>query len=217
MKTHEQQVTTEFVTIEGDTAELEGVLGVPNDARGIVLFAHGSGSSRHSPRNNYVAQALQQCGLATLLFDLLTEREGADRSHVFDINLLARRLMEATRFVHESSETKDLAVSYFGASTGAGAAIEAAALSHIPIKAIVSRGGRPDLACSFLRRVTTPTLLIVGENDHDVLRLNQMAFESLRCERELSIVPGAGHLFEEPDALNHVIMLAGNWYGEHLI
>jgi putative phosphoribosyl transferase len=191
-------------------------LDIPAGAGGIVLFAHGSGSSRLSPRNTYVAEALRQVGLATLLFDLLTEAEAADRAKVFDIGLLAERLLHATNWVHQDVDSGDLRIGYFGASTGAGAALVADALSESEIGAIVSRGGRPDLAEDALPKVRAPTLLIVGGLDIMVLELNQAALARLDCEKQLTVVPGATHLFEEPGTLDQVIALAQEWFTDHL-
>ena len=195
---------------------LDGVLGLPRPAGGLVLFAHGSGSGRFSPRNNYVAAALRRAGLATLLFDLLTEEEAADRSNVFDIDLLAERLALATGWAGQQADTRSLPLGYFGASTGAAAALVAAARAQEDIAAIVSRGGRPDMAGPVLGQVRAPTLLIVGGQDAGVLELNQQAFEQLRCRKSLEIVPGATHLFEEPGALDQVIDLAQQWFTRHL-
>jgi putative phosphoribosyl transferase len=194
---------------------LEGLLGLRQDAKGIVLFAHGSGSGRLSPRNNFVAQALREDGLATLLFDLLTVEEARDRRNVFDIELLAQRLLMATAWVRQDAETRDLPVSYFGASTGAAAALVAAAAHERRIAAIVSRGGRPDLAGPALPTVSAPTLLIVGGDDVEVLALNRAALAKLRCEKELVIVPGATHLFEEPGTLEAVVEHARAWFLNH--
>lgn len=195
---------------------LQGILGLPPDPKGIVLFAHGSGSGRLSPRNNQVAAGLREAGVATLLFDLLTEEEAADRARVFDIDLLARRLVLATDWLDEHDDTRRLPVGYFGASTGAAAALVASTLSARPITAIVSRGGRPDLARAALRKVRAPTLLIVGGADPAVLELNRQALEALTSEKEIAVVPGAGHLFEEPGALDTVIELARRWFVLHL-
>jgi putative phosphoribosyl transferase len=195
---------------------LEGILGLPQPAGGIVLFAHGSGSGRLSPRNNYVAAALRSAGLATLLFDLLTEAEAADRSNVFDIELLAERLALATVWVRQREDTKSLPLGYFGASTGAAAALVAAARAPEDVGAIVSRGGRPDMAGAVLDQVRAPTLLIVGGQDLGVLELNEQAFAQLKCVKSLEIVPGATHLFEEPGALDQVIDLARQWFTSHL-
>jgi pimeloyl-ACP methyl ester carboxylesterase len=193
---------------------LEGLLGLPLDAKGIVLFAHGSGSGRLSPRNNFVAHALRNNGLATLLFDLLTVEEARDRRNVFDIELLARRLLLATAWVRQDAETRNLAVGYFGASTGAAAALVAEAAREGPIAAIVSRGGRPDLAGRALAAVKAPTLLIVGGDDVEVLALNRAALAALRCAKRLVIVPGAAHLFEEPGTLEAVVEHARHWFLE---
>jgi putative phosphoribosyl transferase len=195
---------------------LDGVLGRPRPAGGLVLFAHGSGSGRFSPRNNYVAAALRRAGLATLLFDLLTEEEAAVRRNVFDIDLLSERLALATAWAGQQANTKSLPIGYFGASTGAAAALVAAARAPEDVGAIVSRGGRPDMAGAVLDQVRAPTLLIVGGDDIGVLELNEQAFAQLRCEKSLEIVPGATHLFEEPGALDQVIDLAGRWFTEHL-
>jgi len=191
---------------------LEGLLGLPPDAKGIVLFAHGSGSGRLSPRNNFVAR---DNGLATLLFDLLTVDEARDRRNVFDIALLARRLLLATAWVRQDAATRDLLVGYFGASTGAAAALVAEAAHEGPIAAIVSRGGRPDLAGPALSTVSAPTLLIVGGDDVEVLALNRAALAKLRCEKQLVIVPGATHLFEEPGTLEAVVEHARSWFLKH--
>jgi len=199
---------------------LQGDLVVPERAMGIVLFAHGSGSGRHSPRNRYVASILQHGGLATLLLDLLTaaeEQVDLDTGHLrFDIGLLAERVLEATDWLQREPATRGLTVGYFGASTGAGAALVAAVERPSLVGAIVSRGGRPDLAGSALARVQAPTLLIVGGNDYQVIRLNRQALAELRCEKEISIVPGATHLFEEPGTLEQVAKLARNWFERHL-
>jgi len=193
-----------------------GDLTVPEAALGVVIFAHGSGSSRHSPRNLAVAASLNRVGLATLLFDLLTPEEEADRSNVFDIELLARRLLDATHWLRRQTGMIDLPIGYFGASTGAAAALWAAADPHAEITAIVSRGGRSDLAGSRLPRVRAATLLIVGGRDEVVIELNRQAQMKLRCENQLVIVPGATHLFEEPGALERVAELASDWFISHL-
>jgi putative phosphoribosyl transferase len=191
-------------------------LALPEASTGIVRFAHGSGSGRFSPRNNLVARALREAGFATLLFDLLTEEEAQDRANVFDIELLARRLSMATAWVRQDRDTAALPVGCFGASTGAAAALVAAASGAWPIAAIVSRGGRPDLAGASLAKVTAPTLLIVGGADVAVLGLNRAALAELHCEKHLAVAPGATHLFEEPGALETVVDLAGNWFASHL-
>lgn len=196
---------------------LRGLLGVPAlAARGLVVFAHGSGSGRLSPRNQRVATALRKAGFATLLLDLLTEDEETDRDKVFDIELLAERLGQATDWAHLHTDTALLPVGYFGASTGAGAALLAAAGTKHRIAAVVSRGGRPDLAGDALGAVTAPTRLIVGSNDPVVIALNEEAMERLRCEKSLAVVPGATHLFEEPGTLEQVMVLTTDWFERHL-
>lgn len=197
-------------------SSLQGDLAVPARARGLVLFAHGSGSSRLSERNRWVARALQRQGLATLLFDLLTPDEAKDRRKVFDIVLLGQRVQEALRWVRQREDISGLPVCLFGASTGAAAALVAAADRPQDIAAVVSRGGRPDLAQGHLHRVQAPTLLIVGGDDVDVLELNQWALGQLRCTKRLEVVPGATHLFEEPGALESVAALAAEWFLTHL-
>jgi len=196
-----------------------GTLVVPPRARAIVLFAHGSGSSRFSPRNRFVAETLNRAGFATLLFDLLTPEEDADqaRRRRFDIALLAERLIAMTGRVADDPETANLRIAYFGASTGAAAALVAAAERRSLVGAIVSRGGRPDLAGEALERVEAPTLLIVGGEDHPVLELNRWAQARLSATSELVVVPGAGHLFEEPGALEEVARLATGWFAAHLV
>ncbi len=204
------------VSVQAGRTTLSGSLALPDDPSGIVLFAHGSGSSRHSPRNRYVASALNSRGIATLLLDLLTPDEEHDRRLVFDIDLLADRLRSATAWVREYESTAGLRVCYFGASTGAGAALAAAAAPDADITAIVSRGGRPDLAGPALAQVEAPTLLIVGAEDLEVLELNRLAQSRMRCPTRLDIVPHATHLFEEPGALEAVAQLAGRWFSDHL-
>ncbi|MCT2401486.1 dienelactone hydrolase family protein [Novosphingobium mangrovi (ex Huang et al. 2023)] len=200
----------------GDKPELVAILGVPENARGLVVFAHGSGSGRLSPRNNYVAARLREDGMATLLLDLLSPQEERDRANVFDIALLASRLRLAVDWAASQPETRDLRPCYFGASTGGGAALMAAA-GDPRIAAVVSRGGRPDLAgAEALARVQAPTLLIVGEMDGVVIDLNASAYDAMQCEREMTIVPGAGHLFEEPGTLDQVVALASEWFRRHL-
>jgi dienelactone hydrolase len=207
--------------IAARSAVLEGEVRVDEESRGIVLFAHGSGSSRHSPRNQLVARSLRDRGLGTLLFDLLTREEEAIDLHArhlrFDIALLAERLVDASRWVRSRPETRELKIGYFGASTGGGAALVAAAELGNEIGAVVSRGGRPDLAADALTRVKSPTLLIVGGLDEPVIKLNEEALALLRCEKQLRIVPGATHLFEEHGALEEVARLAGEWFGRHLL
>lgn len=199
-----------------DGVRLGGSLQLPEDPRGLVIFVHGSGSSRHSPRNAAVARSLNGIGLATLLFDLLTEREAADRRNVFDIELLTRRLVDATSWVAQRPELQGLPIGYFGASTGAAAALRAASGLGSAVGAVVSRGGRPDLAGHALPDVIAPTLLIVGGDDWNVLELNDEAATLLGGPHELAIVPHAGHLFEEPGALEQVALLAGRWFIRHL-
>jgi putative phosphoribosyl transferase len=204
------------VELHCDGVKLAGILGLPDHPRGIVLFAHGSGSGRFSPRNRMVAGVLQQAGIATLLFDLLTEVEAADRRRVFNIDLLAERLLCATQWVRRQPETAALPIGYFGASTGAAAALQAAAQLGSDIAAIVSRGGRPDLALAYLRKVQAPTLLIVGGADEPIIPLNQEAYELLQAPKQLVIIPGASHLFEEPGALEEVARLARDWFLQYL-
>ena len=199
---------------QGELA-LEGILGLPPNPLGVVVFAHGSGSGRLSPRNNFVAHYLQQNGLATLLLDLLTPNEADDRRKVFDIDLLADRLLLANAWLEEDARTRDLGIGYFGASTGAGAALQAAARDPLKIQTVVSRGGRPDLAESYLPSVTAPTLLIVGSYDEPVIEMNQAAYELLTCEKKMIIVPGATHLFEEPGTLEQVADHACKWFLRH--
>lgn len=201
-----------YVQVPSGAETLKGILAVPRNARGIVLFAHGSGSGRFSPRNNYVARVLQEGGIATLLIDLLTEEEARDRTKVFDIDLLTERVLDVTAWLRQRPETRGLAIGYFGASTGAAAALKAAAREGTGIAAVVSRGGRPDLAADVLDRVRVPTLLLVGGNDEPVVELNQEAYNLLPGEAELVIVPGATHLFEEPGALEEVARLARDWF-----
>lgn len=204
------------VTIETPQATLEGILAIPKDAFGLVIFAHGSGSSRFSPRNQFVAQELRRGGIATLLFDLLEQWEAEDREKVFDVELLAERLMFATDWALLDAETRSLNLGYFGASTGAAAALIAAAELGNVIKAIVSRGGRPDLAMDYLVNVTSPTLLIVGGADWPIIPLNREAYDILPGPKELVIIPGASHLFEEPGALDEVARLAREWFKKYL-
>jgi dienelactone hydrolase len=205
------------IEIPFEDFHLEGELIVPTDASGVVLFAHGSGSSRHSPRNQFVARSLHEHGVGTLLFDLLTEREEADdrdTGHLrFDINLLARRLLGATYWLHE--QRPEISIGYFGSSTGGGAALVAEANSEVSIHAIVSRGGRPDLAGPALPKVKAPTLLIVGGLDKAVIEMNQTALAQMTCPREFWTVPGASHLFEEPGTLKQVAELAAEWFVKH--
>jgi len=208
--------TERSVEVPSGDVKLEGILAVPPGAKGVVLFAHGSGSGRFSPRNNFVARVLQDGGFATLLIDLLTEEEAEDRRKVFDIDLLAQRLLDAATWLRHQPQTKELPIGYFGASTGAAAALQAAARKKSLVSAIVSRGGRPDLAMDYLPNVEAPTLLIVGGKDVPVIAMNQEAYDVLRCEKELTIIPGATHLFEEPGALEKVAELARFWFERHL-
>jgi putative phosphoribosyl transferase len=208
------------VQIQAGREDLFGNLDIPEGATGLVVFAHGSGSSRHSPRNQFVARTLNNAGLATLLFDLLTQEEEAinlrTREHRFNIGLLAERLVYATSWARQQEETRDLRIGYFGSSTGGAAALVAAAEIPQDVGAVVSRGGRPDLAGEALPKVQAPTLLIVGGNDDIVIELNEQARDRMRCERKLEIVPGATHLFEEPGALEQVAQLASDWFVRHL-
>lgn len=204
------------VAVNAGGVELEGRLVLPLRATGVVLFAHGSGSSRLSPRNALVAGLLRDAGFGTLLFDLLTPAEASLRANVFDIDLLSWRLMAATSWTAAQPETENLGIGYFGASTGAAAALVAAARLPLAVGAVVSRGGRPDLAGDSLTGVRAPTLLIVGGEDEVVISLNALAMERLTCPRRLEIVPGAGHLFEEPGALEQVGRLAAGWFRRYL-
>lgn len=210
----------QIVTIPVGNAGLPAHLAIPADAVGIVLFVHGSGSSRFSPRNQFVAQVLRDAGSATLLFDLLTpEEEAADASTQavrFNLDLLAQRLVAATKWVAGQPATQHLGLGYFGSSTGGAAALQAAATLRPVIDAVVSRGGRPDLAAASLPRVDAPTLLIVGGRDEQVLQLNREAFAQMQCPKELAVVPDATHLFEEPGALEKVAARAAQWFGRHL-
>lgn len=204
------------VTIAKGTLVLEGILSLPAGSHSVVVFAHGSGSGRFSPRNSFVARHLQQVGLATLLLDLLTENEADDRRKVFDIDLLADRLLLTKAWLEAEQQTQHLQIGYFGASTGAGAALQAAAREPSSVKAVVSRGGRPDLAESYLPSVTAPTLLIVGGQDEPVIEMNQTAYDLLTCEKKLIIVPGATHLFEEPGTMEQVAEHATQWFRHYL-
>src|SRR5947208_1740106 len=208
------------VRIPAGRAVLSGNLTIPENAVALVLFAHGSGSSRHSPRNQFVARTLNNSALGTLLFDLLTPEEEAldihTREHRFNIGLLAERLVHATKWAGQQEETRDLRIGYFGSSTGGAAAVVAAAEHPQDVGAVVSRGGRPDLAGDALPKVQAPTLLIVGGNDDIVIELNEMARDQMRCEVKLEIIPGATHLFEEPGALEKVARLASDWFLLHV-
>ena len=205
-----------LVEIPVDSVVLEGMLGIPDNSQGIVIFAHGSGSSRLSPRNNFVAKILRSNGFSTLLLDLLTEREDIIYKTRFDINLLTDRLIAATRWIQKHSQTKNLTIGYFGASTGAAAALSAAANLGNEINAIVSRGGRPDLAENYLDKVKAPTLLIIGGNDDVVIELNKFAYDKLNTIKELIIIPGATHLFEESGKLEEVARFAAAWFIKYL-
>lgn len=204
------------VSITSLGISLQGILAVPEGARAVILFAHGSGSGRFSPRNNYVARVLQDGGLGTLLIDLLEASEADDRRKVFDIDLLAERLLLATDWLRQEPETRDLRIGYFGASTGAAAALQAAARKGKEIGAVVSRGGRPDLAMPYLDQVQAPTLLLVGGFDYPVITMNEEAYERLQGTKELVIVPGATHLFEEPGTLEEVARRARDWFVRYL-
>ncbi len=216
IQSHRDDGTALDITISSGAVSLLGIFDVPAGASGIVIFAHGSGSSRMSPRNRTVASALNDAGIATLLFDLLMPEEESDRANVFDIPLLARRLLLALDWVRAQHELSTVTIGFFGASTGAGAALMAAAERPGDVAAVVSRGGRPDLAGDALRRVISPTLLIVGGKDEQVLVLNSQAYDALQCTRKLEIVPGATHLFEEPGTMEQVTDLAIDWFDQHL-
>ena len=207
---------SQIVSISANGIKLEGSLLIPANAAGIVIFAHGSGSSRHSPRNNFVAEVLHQAAIGTLLMDLLTKEEDSIYDNRFDIELLTWRLERATQWVSEITMSSKLPIGYFGASTGAAAALQAAATFGNLIGAVVSRGGRPDLAMEALGQVRSPTLLIVGGLDEVVIDLNRKAFSRLQVEKELAIVPGASHLFQEPGTLQEAARLAANWFSHHL-
>lgn len=216
MNSSHRKESEQPVTVTADRIRLQGILGLPEKPAGVVLFAHGSGSGRLSPRNTFVARTLQQGGLATLLLDLLEEHEAEDRRKVFDIDLLADRLLAATDWLAREPRTQTLRLGYFGASTGAGAALQAAARAPASVAAVVSRGGRPDLAAPSLPKVTAPTLLIVGGYDFPVIEMNREALALLTCPKELVIVPGATHLFEEPGTLEQVADHALRWFLRHL-
>lgn len=208
------------VTIRSGNVKLDGEVKIPETATGVVLFAHGSGSSRHSPRNQFVAQVIREAGVGTLLFDLLTQQEEAEDRYTghlrFNIGFLAERLVDATRWITGQEDTRDLQIGYFGSSTGAAAALIAAVKLSEIVAAVVSRGGRPDLADESLALVKAPTLLIVGGDDDVVITLNEEAYARLNCEKKLKIVPGATHLFEEPGTLEQVASLASEWFKQKL-
>ena len=205
------------VILKYQEKQLNGILGIPPKAKGLIIFAHGSGSSRFSIRNNFVARELQKSGLATLLMDLLTPEEESDRGNVFNIGLLADRLTAAKNWTSEQPATKTLPIGFFGASTGAGAALWAAATDPVNVFSVVSRGGRPDLASEKLSLVVSPTLLIVGSEDTMVIDLNRQAFTQMKCEKKLELIPKATHLFEEPGTLEQVARLSNQWFNSHLI
>lgn len=207
----------EEINIPLPSVVLKGELVLPDNALGIVVFSHGSGSSRFSPRNKMVGELIQEHGMATLLFDLLTEEEDRIYENRFNIDLLVSRLIDATEWLMQYKETKNLPVAYFGASTGAASALRAAAYFGKSIKAVVSRGGRPDLVMNALPLVTAPTLLIVGQLDVPVIQMNKQAFDQLNCKKEMKIIPGATHLFEEPGKLMEVANMAIAWYKECLV
>jgi putative phosphoribosyl transferase len=210
-KTREKEVL-----IQAGNMKLAGIFSLPPKPAGVVAFAHGSGSGHLSPRNAFVARVLQEAGLATLLFDLLDESEELDRRKVFDIGLLADRLLAGVVWLQNERGTHGLKLGYFGASTGAAAALEAAAKEPKGVAAIVSRGGRPDLAMNYLDKVKAPTLLIVGGNDRPVIAMNREAFENIKCNKDIVVIPGATHLFEEPGALDEVAKLAAAWFLKHM-
>lgn len=212
----EREGPVQSVMVEIDGLKLPGALGIPPGAIGVVIFAHGSGSSRLSPRNTYVAEVLRDGGIGTLLFDLLTPEEDQDYSRRFDIDVLSQRLIEATRWLRTQPAAISLPIGYFGASTGSAAALTAAAMQGEFIKAVVSRGGRPDMAEEVLPTIIAPTLLIVGADDDVVLELNRRAYAILRTTKRLEIIPGATHLFEEPGALERVARLATDWFTRYL-
>lgn len=217
MKQHnEAPLRDEEIVVPAGRASIAGHVTIPQHPKGVVVFAHGSGSSRHSPRNQYVARVLNEAGFATVLFDLLTPDEERDRANVFDIPLLASRLVDITGWLAGQPDTAALPIGYFGASTGAGAALAAAAHPGVKVAAVVSRGGRPDLAGPALRHVQSPTLLIVGGRDETVLDLNRRARAAIPAECKIAIVPGATHLFEEPGTLEQVAMLARGWFTSYL-
>lgn len=208
--------TKKILNIQANSVILEGELTIPQNAKGLVLFVHGSGSGRLSPRNNYVARVLQESGLATFLFDLLTKAEDLDYEFRFNIDLLSKRLAYVTKYLREYEETKDFRIGYFGASTGAAAAIKAAVEEQSIISAIVSRGGRVDLAEDELEELKIPTMLIVGEKDDFVLDVNKEALKKIKFTKTLSIIPNANHLFEEPGALEEVAREAAKWFTTYL-
>jgi len=211
-----KETQTREVKIALPDVLLDGLLAFPPEAKGVVLFSHGSGSSRHSPRNNYVAGILRQSGIATFLFDLLTEKEDSEYQTRFNIPLLTQRLIGTTLWLINEEKERHFPLGYFGASTGAAAALEAAAELPYVIGAVVSRGGRPDLAWKSLPNVKSPVLLLVGGNDEEVIDLNRLAYDQISCKKELVIIPQATHLFEEPGTLKEVANLAANWFTRFL-
>jgi pimeloyl-ACP methyl ester carboxylesterase len=213
----QKETLKKIVDIPDGLVKMIGSLEIPEDCRGLVVFAHGSGSSRHSPRNNFVANVLRSHGFGTLLLDLLTVLEDRDYEMRFNIDLLAQRMLATTKWLQEQEETKQFAIGYFGASTGAAAALQTAATLGDQISAIVSRGGRPDMAWHYLEQVKLPTLLIVGAEDKAVIELNQMAYSKINAVKQFEIIPGATHLFEEPGTLESVAELAANWFVKYLI
>jgi len=216
MKTTADQYIDTLIQIPAGKVTLEGKLVIPTNAWNLVIFSHGSGSSRFSPRNNFVAEKLQKQEMGTLLFDLLTEKEDRNYETRFDIGLLTERLLQVTEWLLDQKEIKKRNIGYFGASTGAASALKAAARLGIKIKAIVSRGGRPDLAMNILDQVKSPTLLIVGGEDYSVLELNQQAYNRIKATKNLAVVAGATHLFEEEGKLEEVADLAIKWYKRYL-
>ena len=210
------QQKEQAVIVTGEGIALSGFLAIPPKGKGIVLFAHGSGSGRFSPRNRFEAQQLQHGRIATLLIDLLTTEEEEDRRNVFDIDLLADRVLMVSAWLRQNAARSLLSLGYFGASTGAAAALQAAARASFPVGAVVSRGGRPDLAEQYLPQVSAPTLLLVGGEDQPVIEINQDAYRLLRCPKQFTIIPGATHLFEEPGTLEQVAEQALQWFSKHL-
>jgi dienelactone hydrolase len=208
--------THESVNISLDGVNLQGLLNINSNSHGIIIFSHGSGSGRLSPRNNYVAQRLYRKGFATFLIDLLTEQEAWKSDNRFNINLLTRRLIAVTNWVKNNPETQRLPIAYFGASTGAASALKASVHFANEIRAVVSRGGRPDLVYQDLEKVQSPTLFIVGRNDYDVVQLNSKSFTKLKCKKDMEIIPGASHLFEEPGKMEEVSNLAAGWFLAHI-
>ncbi len=209
-------IHTDTVNITLNGLTLPGNLNIPENATGIVIFSHGSGSSRYSPRNNYVAEVLNNKGLATLLFDLLTSDEDEIYENRFNIDLLSIRLIDVTHWVQSYEKTKGLNIGYFGASTGSASALKAAAFYGHDIGAVVSRGGRPDLAMAALHKVLAPTLLLIGGKDKEVIQLNEEAYQMLKCEKKLVIIPEASHLFKEPGKLNEVAQQTADWFATRI-